>query len=311
MSSLGVHAASVAPQSDIERLKSKPGNSLEAEKDRLRKVTREFEAFFKHNMLKAMRKTVPKSVFEEDQILSGSAGKDIFTDLFDMELAREMTGGKSSIADLLFKSMEPLIDSQFEQGKPEMKLRPLLNSGTQLMPFDADMFQSMGQSDGPLPLPQGNRAGIRIQTLPKSDSTSSIVSQYGRHIRSAARDTGLDPALITAVIKAESNGDARVVSSAGAKGLMQLIDSTATELGVSDSFDPRQNIMGGARYLRKMLDRFGKTDLALAAYNAGPTAVSKHDGIPPYPETEKYVENVVAEFESIRGPGSHSKAKVR
>ena len=99
--------------------------------------------------------------------------------------------------------------------------------------------------------------------------------------------------LVSAVIKAESNGDPKAVSTAGAKGLMQLIDSTASDMGVRNVFDPRENIEGGVKYLRKMINRFGDIKKALAAYNAGPEAVKRYEGIPPYRETKNYVEKVL------------------
>ncbi len=117
-------------------------------------------------------------------------------------------------------------------------------------------------------------------------------------IQEAAQATGLPAALIDAVIRTESGYRPRAVSRSGAKGLMQLMPATAASVGVTDAFDPRQNIMGGARYLRKMFDRFGKLELAIAAYNAGPTAVKRHGGVPPYKETRRYVRVVIRRYES-------------
>jgi hypothetical protein len=115
-----------------------------------------------------------------------------------------------------------------------------------------------------------------------------------RSIQKAAKKYNLPPALIKAVIKAESNFDTNAVSSAGAQGLMQLMPATARELGVNNSFDIDQNIDGGSHYLRKMLDKFGgNTKLALAAYNAGPGAVEKFKGNVPYPETRNYIKRVM------------------
>jgi soluble lytic murein transglycosylase-like protein len=113
-------------------------------------------------------------------------------------------------------------------------------------------------------------------------------------VRQAAEKYNLPPELISAVIRAESNFDAQAVSPAGAQGLMQLMPETARELGVEDPFDIEQNIDGGAKYLRNMLDRFGGSlRKALAAYNAGPGTVSKYGGRVPYPETRQYVQRVL------------------
>ena len=106
---------------------------------------------------------------------------------------------------------------------------------------------------------------------------------------------GVPEKLLKAVAKAESNFNAKAVSKAGAIGVMQLMPATARSLGVTDSFDPAQNIMGGAKYLKENLERFGgNVSLALAAYNAGPNSVQKYGGIPPYKETQNYVKTVTS-----------------
>ena len=109
----------------------------------------------------------------------------------------------------------------------------------------------------------------------------------------AGRTHGVDPRLIAAVARRESAFNPRAVSAVGAVGLMQLMPATARYLGINDVFDARQNIDGGARYLRTLLDTFhGDLDLTLAAYNAGPGAVAKYKGVPPYPETQAYVASI-------------------
>lgn len=120
-------------------------------------------------------------------------------------------------------------------------------------------------------------------------------------IEAAAKKNGIDPALLASVAWQESGFQTTVSSSAGAQGLMQLMPATAAGLGV-DPLNPEQALDGGARYLKVQLERFGgRVDLALAAYNAGPTAVSKAGGVPDYPETQAYVRNVLAHLQTLRG----------
>jgi hypothetical protein len=114
--------------------------------------------------------------------------------------------------------------------------------------------------------------------------------EYARHVRRSARRWRVEPELIVAVAQTESRLNPSAVSPKGAMGVMQLMPSTARLMAVKDPFDARQNIDGGARWLRMMLDRFkGDVDLALAAYNAGPETVKRYGGVPPYAETRRYV----------------------
>jgi soluble lytic murein transglycosylase-like protein len=116
-------------------------------------------------------------------------------------------------------------------------------------------------------------------------------------LSSAGQEHNVDADLLASVVKAESGGDARAVSRAGARGLMQLMPSTATDLGVSDTLKPGENIRGGTTYLDQLLMRYhDNLALALAAYNAGPAAVDKYHGIPPFHETQAYVARVIHEF---------------
>lgn len=131
------------------------------------------------------------------------------------------------------------------------------------------------------------RISIRLREVP----TAELDSMIAYH----AESQNLDPKLVMALIQAESNYNARAVSKKGAIGLMQLMPGTAKLLRVSDPYDPDENLRGGTTYLRKMIDRFaGRIEFAVAAYNAGPGAVEKHGGIPPYRETRDYVRKVLA-----------------
>ncbi len=123
-------------------------------------------------------------------------------------------------------------------------------------------------------------------------------SRYSTEIREAAQRYGVPEKLVTAVIRVESAFNAQAVSRKGARGLMQLMPETASVLGVRNSFDPHENIDGGVRHLRGLIDRFSNNvPLALAAYNAGEKAVVAHQGIPPYAETRDYVTRVLYLFD--------------
>ncbi|CAB4730904.1 MAG: transglycosylase SLT domain-containing protein [Nocardioides sp.] len=126
-------------------------------------------------------------------------------------------------------------------------------------------------------------------------STSSVAGvPYADLFNAAGRQYGVDPVLLAAMARTESNFDPAAVSPAGAQGLMQLMPGTAKGLGVTDPFDPTQSVDGAARLMRDLLDRFGRIDHALAGYNAGPGAVLRYDGIPPYAETQGYVSKILA-----------------
>ncbi|MDX1388047.1 MAG: lytic transglycosylase domain-containing protein [Acidobacteriota bacterium] len=144
----------------------------------------------------------------------------------------------------------------------------------------------------------------RIKNLPDAPETvvaptmslewRSLAGEYADAIESAAVRHGVDPALLAAMAQAESAFDPYAVSHKGACGMLQLMPATAERFGVEDVFDLEQNLDGGARYMRWLLDRFDeRTDLALAAYNAGETAVDRYGGIPPYRETRNYVSRIL------------------
>ncbi|MBF0159874.1 MAG: lytic transglycosylase domain-containing protein [Magnetococcales bacterium] len=118
-----------------------------------------------------------------------------------------------------------------------------------------------------------------------------------RMVQQVAHDEGVDAALLTAVVANESSFNPRAVSHKGAMGLMQLMPGTASDLGVRNPFDPEENLRGGARYLRAMLERFNNLRLALAAYNAGPNHVVQYQGVPPFEETRRYINRVLYHYQ--------------
>ncbi len=140
----------------------------------------------------------------------------------------------------------------------------------------------------------GDSRARRLAERLISPPTAELLGLIEQH----ASDRDLDPRLVQAVVQVESGYNARALSNKGAMGLMQLMPGTARDLAVEDPWDPVQNVRGGTAYLRQMLDRFGDLDLALAAYNAGPEAVVRHAGVPPFEETRNYLRKV---YRLLRG----------
>ncbi len=135
---------------------------------------------------------------------------------------------------------------------------------------------------------QGFAKGGAVGSDPTLELRQRVIEAYGFDPAAVAVEEGVDPSLLMRMMMQESGGSANAVSGKGARGLMQLMPDTAKMLGVNPD-DPEQNVRGGARYLRMMLDEFGTVPLALAAYNAGPGSVRKYQGVPPFEETRNYV----------------------
>ncbi|MCR4880972.1 MAG: lytic transglycosylase domain-containing protein [bacterium] len=129
------------------------------------------------------------------------------------------------------------------------------------------------------------------------EQMSATKVEIQRLVTDSCTKHGIDPKLVMAVIQQESGFNQNAISKTGAQGLMQLMPATAKSLGVKNAFNPEQNIEGGVKYLKGLLDRFhGNKILALAAYNAGPNAVKKYNGVPPYKETQNYVKNILKNY---------------
>jgi soluble lytic murein transglycosylase-like protein len=138
-----------------------------------------------------------------------------------------------------------------------------------------------------------NASPYKLASAPQAKGEN--VGSLGNVIYSMAQKYGVDPSLIQQVVKAESGFNTNAESPTGAMGLMQLMPGTAASYGVQNAYDPTQNLEGGTHFLKDLLDRFqGNIPLSLAAYNAGPGAVEKYDGVPPYKETQAYVQKIMA-----------------
>jgi soluble lytic murein transglycosylase-like protein len=176
---------------------------------------------------------------------------------------------------------------------------PVTEQKTPTQPFKDVLQASLGENqnleiDAP---PVSAPFGSLTQPVTTNLSSSYTKEQIFDLIEKTASKYGVDEKLVKAVVKQESGFNPKAKSKAGAMGLMQLMPSTAKGLGVEDAYNPAQNVDGGVRYLKSMLDKFnGNTILALAAYNAGPNAVDKYDGVPPYKETQNYVMSILKNY---------------
>ncbi|GEM_PF-251535 len=317
----------------------KKGTNLETEKKKLLETAKELESLFLYHVLKAMRSSIPKAANESALGLGGGMGKDIFTQIFDEELAKKISGnGDRSLAAILYRNLEKTLERSHaspETAKPPTEAPPFpVKQSIPVPPFvklepisltaEPPLTNLSESATSPLPAkttdtaapalfinssrpiqassPSNGIKSLRPKEAAISAADDEIMGRFGELITRTSAKYQLDPQLLSAVIEAESGGDPQAVSPAGAKGLMQLIDSTAAEMGVKDSLNPEENVEGGARYLRILLDTFGDLKKALAAYNAGPATVKKYGGIPPYRETKNYVDKIMKSLRSIQEP---------
>ncbi len=248
----------------------------------LRRATQRFEALFLETMLKSMDRSGDGNV-----LFGNGAGGEIYRTMVEGALSDELAEtGPLGIAETLYRELAPAAGLS----APSAPLRRAAAS-------------AYGRHAG--------RIDSNPQAAPSVDRPPRAVTpSWFRRIAhwlpmsgEAARTSGVPDSLVAAVISVESDGNPTARSHRGARGLMQLMPATAQELGVRDPEDPMENLRGGSRYLRRLIDRFdGQLPLALAAYNAGPSRVAASGGIPPFPETRRYVERVLDRMRWLESP---------
>jgi Rod binding domain-containing protein len=257
----------IIKKSNLKAVDNSNGKAFSTkDKEKLKNAAYEFQAMLIGQMLKSMRNTEIKDENPED-----SYGSDMYTELFDMQLAKNMSRtGRFGIAEMLYKKLTG----------EDLPKQPIITK------------PNLGNENGMI-LNQQPKKSQEINPIDNSTIIHSKLAQFNEIINDASKKFKVEPSLIKAIITAESGGNKLATSRSDAKGLMQLMDDTAREMGVTDSFNPSQNINGGARYISEMLGKYnGDLNLALAAYNAGPGAVDKFDGVPPFKETQNYIKSV-------------------
>jgi Rod binding domain-containing protein len=286
----GIQSTAASPGQPRQRLDEKG-------KVKLQRAVQEFEALMLSTMLKSMRSGIPKS-----DMFGDSYGGDMMEGMFDSELARHMSRNSSlGMGEMLYKEITgeelPRRVPGAGTGVTPPKGLPVSTSATPAAQAVPETQTADTSKASPVLQPAASpvQPSGPVQAVP--DSVLRRVDTLAPIVQEAAERHGVNVSLLKAVIAAESAGRTNARSSRNAKGVMQLIDTTATMMGVQNVWDPRDNINGGARYLGQMMDRFsGDIQRAVASYNAGPGAVEKHGGVPPYHETQAYVSKVMDYF---------------
>jgi Rod binding domain-containing protein len=252
-------------------------NSTSAEKDaKLKKAAKEFESLFTAMLLKSMTQGT-KGLFGDD-----SFGGDYFQSIFENEIASKVSEGKGiGISDLIYKKLADSNTAPVENKESKETAKPAVGNSEKIDLRNHDPY---------------------FFSVPPSKTSLKRLSKYESLINEASQIYGVDTNLVKSVILAESAANEKAVSKENAKGLMQLMDKTAEEMGVNNPLNPKENILGGTKYLAQMLRLYnGDVNLALASYNAGPGNVEKYNGVPPFEETKNYIARVIGYFNHLNG----------
>lgn len=195
--------------------------------------------------------------------------------------------------------MNNYINTLNSQWAPVEKTAEGVQADKTIQPFDSVLKNTAKVKFGDLLTNPSTRVNANIYTAQAGSASEKITTkeQIKNLVSRVAKKHGVDEKLVNALIKQESGFNPNAKSHVGAMGLMQLMPATAKGLGVTNPMDPEQNVEGGVKYLKSMLNKYnGNIILALAAYNAGPGAVDKYDGVPPYKETQNYVRSILATY---------------
>ncbi len=278
----------------------------DAQKAKLANAAKEFESLMTAMMIKSMTQTT-KGMFGDD-----SFGGDYYDTIFQNQIADYISKNQSiGIAGMLYKKLtgEDLKTAPVAPVSPELNskvdFKTNLKGAPGIAPWE-NTPETMPSKSTPEIIPSKSIPVISplksTKGITPSTSSQKRLNKYEDIIEKAAETFGVNKNIIKSVILTESAANNNAISGAKAKGLMQLIDSTASEMGVNNIWDPAQNIFGGTKYLAGLLRKYnGDLNLALASYNAGPENVDKYDGIPPFEETQNYVTRVKGYLKHFNG----------